>query len=187
VIWCAGGAYSSRQPWGQRWLSSWFSRSLLALLLLSVPSLTATAQASPPTTPTDAFVSQTLRPLLEAALSSSEDSDSNSLTLQQRIDADATQKKLDDAERKKEQEASATAYSGLLLRAGTLQTYFDALSSKLTDFSGSDAEKQKAALAAVDSIKAGVQAVELENKILKVAAIGSGVALVVAVIVAIVK
>jgi hypothetical protein len=102
------------------------------------------------------------------ALASSEDSDSNSLMLQKQIADDATQKQSDDAARKQEQKDSATAYSGLSGRVETLQSYFDALSSKLTDFSGSDADKQAAALAAVDSITAGVKKVELENTLLKV-------------------
>ena len=99
---------------------------------------------------------------------SSEDSDSNSATLQQQIKDDATKKTLDDAARKKEQEVSAKALLGLSLRVETLQTYFDTLSSKLTDFSGSEDEKEKRAEAALDGIQRRVQAVELENKILKV-------------------
>jgi hypothetical protein len=172
-------------------MHSHFWPVLFLALALSLPSTTAAGQGltppspaivlpSAPTTPTESFVSTTLKPLLEQALASSQDSDSNLLTLQQRIKDDATQKTLDDAARKKEQQDSATAYSALLLRVGTLQTYFDALSSKLTDFSGSEDQKQAKALAALDDIQARAKAVELENKILK---IGGSVLLVAVVVI----
>ncbi|MBE3063854.1 MAG: hypothetical protein IMZ69_02405 [Spirochaetes bacterium] len=101
-------------------------------------------------------------------MTSSGASDANSATLQERIDSDAKQKILDDAARKSEQEDSAKAYARLSLRAETLQSCFDALSSKLTDFSGSEEEKQKRALSALADIQAGAKKLERENRALKV-------------------
>lgn len=147
----------------------------------TLPS-TDTAPPSSVTTPTADSVLQTLKPLLEAAFASSQDSDSNSVTLQQQIEQDRLQKIADDKQRQieqqqrqKEQQDSATAYSLLSSRAETLQSYFDALSSKLTDFSGSEDQKQAAALAAVDKIMADAKALELEAGILKVGVITFGV------------
>lgn len=147
----------------------------------SPPPSTDTEQASQPTTPTEGFVSGTLRPLLAEALTSSEASDANSATLQERIDSDARQKieddkqrqieaeqrLSDDAARKKEQEDSATAYARLSLRVQTLQSCFDAFSLKLTDFSGSEEEKQARALAALNDIQAGARRMERQNRALK--------------------
>jgi hypothetical protein len=172
-------------PWGSR--SVFLSTMLfVVLLVLSLPS-TVTAQANQPTTPTVDFVSQTLRPLLEMALSSSLDSDSSSLKLQQQIEADAKQKTLDDTQRKKEQQDSATAYALLFARAGTLQSYFDALSSKLTDFSGSEDQKQAAALAAVDKIKDDAKALAGWNTFWKVTTVAGGLGTILALIWAAVK
>jgi protoporphyrinogen oxidase len=144
--------------------------------------------------PTEEFISQTLRPLLEAAYSSSQDSDSSSVQLQQQIELDRLQKIADDKQRQteqqqrqKEQQDSATAYSLLSSRAATLQSYLDGLSSKLTDFSGSEAEKQAAALAAVDSIISKATALERERDLWRLGTIGAAILAVILGIVAAAK
>jgi hypothetical protein len=145
------------------------------------PPSPAIALPSAPTTPTEKFVLLTLKPLLEQALSSSEESDMTLNDLNRQIEIDKQQRIEDEKQRQSEREASAKESAGLLLRVGTLQLFFDSLSSKLTDFSGSEDEKFVRATVALDGIQARVQAVELENKLLK---IGGSVLLVVAVVVA---
>lgn len=139
-------------------LSLFFSYTLKAQN--SSPPSPATERASAPTTPTESFVSQTLRPLLAEALISSESSDEELLRLRR-------QKLIDDAQRQKEQADSAKALSEQSARADRLQSYFDELSGKLTDFSGSEDEKQAAALRAIDDITRQARALQAENKLLR--------------------
>ena len=173
--------------------SSRFWLALLCALLLSplstaaqeqssTPQSTDTGQASPQTTQTADSVLQALKPLLEQALNSSISSDQNSEQLSSQIDNDNKQRIADDqqrqqeqAQRQKEQQASSDQLATLSLQATTLQSYFDALSSSLTDFSGSEAEKEKAALAAVDKIKSDAKAVELQIGLFKVGYVTFGI------------
>ena len=153
---------------------------LLVLLLLLLPLSTATGQAKPQTSPIESFASETLLPLAEQALSSSETSDADLQTLKQ-------QKIEDDKQRKIEQNDSATLLKEQSDRVTILQTYSDNLLAQLGDFSGSEAEKQAAALVALQKIKDDAVAVELQNKILRGALIGTGVATLIAIIVAVAR
>lgn len=174
---CAGS--SSGSWWEPSWPRLAAGSLLCALLWLVVP---ASAQAStdieppsPLTTSTESFVSTTLRPLVEQALTQSEGSDQTLSELQQQIEADRRQKIADDKQRKseaeqrqKEQQDSALAYKTLSDRVAPLQNFSDALLGRLTDFSGSEDQKQAAALAALDGIQAKAKALETENLILKI-------------------
>jgi hypothetical protein len=134
----------------------------------STPPSTDTAQASSPTTLIDKLVSETWLPLAERALSSSEDSDLSLEYYKQQFEQERTQRQNDNAERTKELINWQTISEGLSSRVTTLQTFSDSLLSHLGSFQGSEAEKQAAALAAVDGIKAGAHALELQVGVLKV-------------------
>ncbi|MBE3065019.1 MAG: hypothetical protein IMZ69_08380 [Spirochaetes bacterium] len=151
-----------------------FCSGLVATAQTSAPQSQDTAPARSQTTSIESSALQTLRPLVEQALTSSEDSDQTLLDLNQQIERDRQQKIADDEQRKKEAEQrqkeqtdSAAAFKTLSARAGRLQTFSDNVLSRLTDFSGSEEEKQAAALAVVDAILAGAKKVEGENKVLK--------------------
>lgn len=168
-------------PWGSSSGRAVFLCSaLLVLLLLLLPVLTVTGQALTPTTPIDVFVSQTLLPLAEQALESS-------LTSDAKLQALEAQKKIDDAERLKEQADSERRYETLQNQAQTLQTYSDNLLKRLGDFSGSEEERYRAAGEALDKIKADAKALEMQNALLKYGMIGAVVVTVAAVIYAAVK
>ena len=128
-------------------------------------ALTQPSQAivlpSMPTTPIEKFVSQTLLPLAERALESSETSDKDLLTLkQQTID--------DDAQRKKEQADSARLLKEQSDRADKLQTFSDDLLKQLGIFSGTEDEKHAAATKAIEGIQLRAKALEAENSLLKI-------------------
>lgn len=152
----------------------------LLVILLCLPASKAIGQASSQTTPIDKFASEILLPLAEQALSSSETSDAELQALKK-------QKIADDAQRKIEQENSATLLKAQSDRALTLQTYSDNLLAQLGDLSGSEEEKQAAALKAIKDMQKQAIALEREKNLWRIAGIGGGAVAVIAIIVAIVK
>jgi hypothetical protein len=156
----------------------------------TVPSLPPSpdiAPASSPITPTDSFVSAILRPLLEQALSSSESSDQRLIELQRQSEIDRQQRIAELKLRQLEQADSAQAYRTLSDRAARLQSCYDGLSSRLTDISGSEEERQAAALAALDGIQADARALTRSRNTWRAVGIGGGVVAVLALIWAAVK
>jgi hypothetical protein len=165
-------------------LRSWWALPLLLGLAIcsqpvvgqsSTPKSTDTAQPSPPTTPTDAFVSMTLRPLVEQALIQSEASDQTLTATQQQIEqdrqqriADDKQRQIESEQRQSEQQASATALQTLSDKVAALQTYSDGLLQQLTSFSASEAKKQAAEQIAIDKIRADAKALEVRAGMLRV-------------------
>ncbi len=149
--------------------------------VLWIPSK-ASAQEQQPTSPIDSFVSGILKPLLDRALTSSEDSDANLIRLEQQIKDDNEQKKIDaeqrkkeDEQRQREQETSKKAFDSLELQAQGLQTFFDKLFPQLTSFSGSEEEKQAAALKSLNGIIDKAKAVEAQLDLFKGLAITGGI------------
>jgi hypothetical protein len=132
----------------------------LAVAQTSAPPLQDTGPVPAPTTPTDEFVSLILRPLVVQALSSSEASDRTLSAFQQQIESDRLAREKEQSERQSEQQDSARAYSTLSARAAALQSFSDALLSRLTDFSGSEEQRQAQALAALDDIQADARRLE---------------------------
>jgi hypothetical protein len=127
--------------------------------------------------PTDASALLILKPLLARALSSSEDSDQKLRLLEARIKSDNEQRQKDNDARTKEQQDSATRLGALSVRVETLQSYFDKLSSSLTDLSGTEEERQDRALAAVDDINKKAKALEFRLGVWKGVGITFGVGL----------
>src|SRR5574340_1006738 len=123
----------------------------------SPTSSTGSGQLPSLTTPTDSSSSDPVLDLwLEARRTSLLLSETLSDSLKQ-IEIDRQQKILDDAARKSEREDSARAYSLLFSRVVTLQDYWTQLSTLIGNFEGSEAERQKAALSALDNLKTEAQ------------------------------
>ena len=116
-----------------------------------------------------------LKPLLERALTSSEDSDQKLRLLEAQIKSDNEQRQKDNDARTKEQKDSATRLGALSARVETLQSYFDKLSHSLTDFSGTEEERQARALSAVDDINKKAKVLEFRLGIWKGVGITFGV------------
>ncbi len=175
-----------------------FSRALLCAALLSFSSSVLQAQISAPpsldtgppsqpTTPIDSFVSQTLLPLAEQALESSKTSDLKLASYATRFQELQQQRQKDNEERQKDLANWQSISETLALRVGTLQTYSDYLLKRLGDFSGSEEEKHRVAVAKLDEITAGAKTLETQNALLKYGMIGAVVVTAAAVIFAAVK
>jgi hypothetical protein len=161
-----------------RLLYAWWSAFFL-VLVLSISCTIAEAQTSLPQSPAielpnqqttliESFVSQTLLPLAEKALASSENSDQRLAAYRNSYEQEQTLRQSGNAERLNDLRNWQSISETLSLRVGTLQIFSDSLLAKLGDFSGSEDEKHTKALTALDGIMAKAQAVELENKILKI-------------------
>jgi hypothetical protein len=164
----------------------WWALSLAVLLFWSpltaqgqssTPPSTATVQPSSPITPTERVELLALKSLLDPALTSSETSDSLSRRQAQQIEDDRLQKIADDKERQIEQQQSAQALQALSSRVEKLQTFSDKLLPMLTDFSGSEDEKQAHAIVAVDDIKGKAKALETQVSVFRIGCITFGVGL----------
>jgi hypothetical protein len=151
--------------------------SLMAQGQSSTQPSTDTVQPSPPITPTERAVLQALKPLLDQSLTSSENSDTLSIQQQQQIEQDRQQKIADDKQRQIEQQQSQQALQALSDRVTKLQSFSDKLLPMLTDFSGSEDEKQAHALLALSDIKSKATSLETQVSILKVGCITFGVGL----------
>ena len=151
--------------------------SLMAQGQSSTQPSTGTVQPSPPITPTERAVLQALKPLLDQSLTSSENSDTLSIQQQQQIETDRQQKILDDKQRQIEQQQSSQTLQALSDRVTKLQSFSDKLLPMLTDFSGSEDEKQAAALKAIQTIKDDAKALETQLAVWKIAGITFGVGL----------
>jgi hypothetical protein len=150
----------------------------------STPPSPATEQPSPQTSPTVSTALQTLLPLAEQALESSKTSDQRLIELALQIEQDRLQKIADDKQRQIEQEQrrkesqdSAQAYKTLSDRVAALQNYSDISLKLLGDFSGSEEQKQAAALAALAKIQTDADALAFQVSILKFGCITFGVSL----------
>jgi len=133
-------------------------------LMLPSPAIVLPNQQ---TTPIENFVSQTLLPLAEKALASSENSDQKLAAYRNSYEQEKTQRQSDNAERMKEVSSWQSISETLSLRVGTLQTFSDSLLAKLGDFSGSEDQKHAAAILAIDKIQANAKALEAENGLMK--------------------
>jgi hypothetical protein len=167
--------------------AAWVGTFLVVLLLLLLLPPTATGQVSTPTTPIDRFASETLLPLAEQALASSQTSDEKLTYFKDQFERERQQRQNDNVERQKELTNWQTISEGLSSRVETLQTYSDNLLTQLGDLSASEQKNYTAALAMVDSIKTRAQSLERERDLWRIAGIGGGVVAVVAIIVALVK
>jgi predicted RNase H-like nuclease (RuvC/YqgF family) len=131
-----------------------------------IPPSTAIAQVSPSTTLTASFVSETLKPLLLEAETQSSALEATLSDLEIRLAASEAQRKLDAEARQKEIDSLQTQLGTLGERVTTLQNYSDVLWMLLTDFSGSEQDKQQAAIQAINDIKRQVQTEETKSKLL---------------------
>ncbi len=158
----------SRLRWASCFASFFLFCCLIAAAQSSVPSSQDSKLDSPQTTSTESSALQTLRPLLDQALTSSEATDQHLNELKSKIDSDAQQRKREDEQRQKESAASAKAFSELSQRATRLQSYYDSVLLKLIDFSGSEEQKQAAVLKAVDDIIGDAKRLERANRGLRI-------------------
>jgi hypothetical protein len=159
------------------WLLASATSQLVAQGTSSTPPSTDTVQPSPPITPTERAVLQTLRMSLGQALSLSETSDANWQTSQQAQSAAEKQRQIDNEQRTQDQAQSSKDLAAAQATAQLLQGYLDQLLPKLTDFSGSEDQKVKAAVKAVDTIKLDAKALEFQVSILKIGCVTLGVGL----------
>jgi hypothetical protein len=106
---------------------------------------------------------QTLLPLAEQVLTSSQASDAELLRLKAQKIADDEQRRIEQQQRQKESDDSARALTEQSAKAARLQTLHNGLLTRLGDFSGSEDQKQAAALDALSAIQAGARRLERER------------------------
>ena len=141
----------------------------------SMPQSMDTEPASSAITPAERAILLSLRPLLVQALIKSRSSDQSWQTQQQMQSEQDKQRAIDSAARTKEQQQSAQDLAKASATAQAAQTFLSRLLPLLTDFSGSEDQREAAALVALDSIKAGVKKVEADNSILTIGCVTLGV------------
>ena len=163
-----------------------FFLALFCAALLSVSSLGAqdqsstlpsmdTAPASSAITPSERLELLTLRRLLVQASQKSRTSDQSWLTQQQMQSEADKQRQSDNEQRNKEQQQLQQDLQAATAKAQAAQTYLNKLLPMLTDFSGSEDEKEAAAIKAVDTIKADAKALESEGALLRIGCVTLGV------------
>jgi hypothetical protein len=163
-------------------------RVLLCVALLSCLSVLAqgqsstlpstdTAQPLSLTTPTVSPSSQSLLDTLDKAISSSMNTDAKLDYYKGALQQEKQQRQSDNDSRQKEIDNWRGISETLSAQVETQQKYLSDFDTLLGVTSGSEAEKQKAALAAVDTIKADAKGLELQLGVWKIAGITFGVGL----------
>lgn len=175
-------------PWGSRSGRAVFWLTLsLVLLLLCLPPLTATGQATLLTTQPVVPSLENLLPTLDKAIDSSMSTDARLIYFEEALKQERTQRQSDNADRQKEISSWQGISETLSAQVTTQRSYLSDFDNRLGTFSGSDRERHDAAVKALDSIETKAKALELERDLWRLAGIGGGVAAVVAIIVAVVR
>lgn len=170
------GGLSLERPW-------WLVGCLLALLLICPSPSPATAQELSPTTSTASPSSTSLLDTLDKAIDSSMTTNKKLLAYEEALRLERAERKQDNIDRMREIESWQMISEGLSNQVTTQQGYLLDFDKLLSTTSVEESEKQKARLAALDSIQQGVKKLELTNQFLSLGLVGAGLAIVATIII----